>query len=205
MHWIFDSVRYYLLHWGYWAVLIGLLGEDAGLPLPGETVLLFASFLAHKSHHLSLIWVILVGIFAAVMGDNIGFLLGRKFGRVLIRWIRNIFRLEEIDIQAAKDLMKRRGKATVFWARYIFGLRTVAGPLAGMLGMPWEEFWIFNFLGAASWVTIIAVAGYLFANEFQSMLSYFETAGWAISLFVFSVGYFLWRRYKKRFQKEHHS
>lgn len=203
VHWVYENVRYYLVHWGYWAVLIGLLGEDAGLPLPGETVLLFASFLAHKTHQLGLIWVILVGIFAATMGDNAGFLLGRHFGETLIRWIRKIFHLDEEDIRAAKDLIRRKGAVTVFWARYIFGLRTVAGPLAGMLGMPWKKFWLYNFLGAATWVTAIAVAGYLFANEFQTMLSYFETAGWGLAAFLFALGYFLWRRHKKKFRQEH--
>jgi membrane protein DedA with SNARE-associated domain len=202
VHWIYESIRYYLVHWGYWAVLIGLLGEDAGLPLPGETVLLFASFLAHKTHQLGLIWVILVGIAAATMGDNLGFLLGRRFGKTLLRWLRKLFRLSETDIRAAKDLIKRRGATTVFWARYIFGLRTVAGPLAGMLEMPWKRFWLFNFLGAVSWVALISIAGYFFANEFQTMLSYFETAGWALAAFLFALGYFLWWRHKKKFEQK---
>ena len=65
MHWIYHTVRHVLVAWGYWAVLIGLLGEDAGLPLPGETILMFSAFLAHKDSQLSLFWIIVVGIIRA--------------------------------------------------------------------------------------------------------------------------------------------
>jgi membrane protein DedA with SNARE-associated domain len=204
MHWIYHIVRHLLLAWGYWAVLAALLAEDAGLPLPGETVLIFASFLSHKSGSMQLGWIIAIGILAAVMGDNIGYLLGHKFGPTLIRWTKAIVRLDDEDIRAAKDLIRRRGGTTIFFARFIFGLRTVAGPLAGMLDMAWKKFFLYNILGAAAWVTTIAVAGFLFANTFDTFLNYFETAGWALAAGLFALGYILWRRQKKRYQKTHH-
>lgn len=118
MHWLDHVVRHALLTWGYWAVLAGLLGENAGVPLPGETVLMFASFLAHKSPQLQLVWVIVIGTAAAITGDNLGFLLGRKLGSRLTRWMKKIFHLEDEDIGAAKDQIRRHGGATIFWARY---------------------------------------------------------------------------------------
>lgn len=203
MHWLYHMVRYALVHWGYWAILAGLLGENAGMPLPGETVLMFASFLAHKSTHLDLLWIIVVATCAAVLGDNLGFLRGRGLGKRLIRWMKKIFRLDDEDIAAGKDLIRRHGGATVFWARYIFGLRTIAGPLAGVLGMKWKRFFVFNALGGATWVTSMALIGYAFGSEFQTLLGYFEKGSWAISAGLFALGYFLWRRQKKHFEERH--
>lgn len=201
MHWVYTHVEQGLLHWGYWAVLGGLLGEDAGLPLPGETVLMFASFLAHKRAELQLEWVILVGIAAATTGDNLGFLLGRALGDRLLRWIKKLTRADDEDIGAAKAQMKRHGKATVFWARFIFGLRTIAGPMAGVLGMEWKEFALYNLLGACTWVTVMAMIGFAFAAEFQSLLSFFEKMSWGISACFLTLGYILWRRQKKRYEQ----
>jgi len=178
----------------------GLFGEDAGLPLPGETVLMFASFLSHKTSSLSLWLVILVGIASAVTGDNLGFWVGRKLGPRLLRWFRDKLHKGE-DVEVARDQIHRHGGATVFWARYIFGLRTIAGPVAGALDMEWKKFLVFNALGAATWVTFISVTGYLFAAEFNSLLCYFEKASWAISAGLFLVGYMLWRRKRKEYRE----
>ena len=115
------------------------------------------------------------------MGDNIGYFLGRGLGRHFIRFMKKVFRLDDEDIGAARDLIQRHGAATIFWARFIFGLRTVAGPTAGVLGMERKRFLTFNALGAAVWVTSIALTGYAFGNEFNSLLDYFEKASWAIA------------------------
>ncbi len=203
MHWLYHIIRHTLVKWGHLAVLAGLLGENAGLPLPGETVLMFASFLAHKHTRLSLTWVIVVGISAAIMGDNLGFLFGHKLGSRLIRWMQKLFHMDDEDIGAAKDQMRRHGAATVFWARYIFGLRTIAGPLAGMLGMEWKKFAVFNALGAATWVTVMSLLGYAFAGQFNTLLDYFEKLSWAMAGGLFLLGYLLWRRQKKHYKKRH--
>jgi membrane protein DedA with SNARE-associated domain len=201
VHWIYHIVRHFLVFWGYWAVLLGLLGESAGLPVPGESTLMFASFLAHKNTGLHLYFIIPVGVAAATGGDNIGFFLGRRFGETLLRWAKKIFRLSDEDIAAAKDLIRRRGATTIFFARFIFGLRTIAGPLAGMLGMEWRRFVLFNCLGAVSWVTAVSLAGYLFANEFNTLLSYIETVSWIIAGGLLAFGYFMWRHKKKKFKQ----
>lgn len=206
MHWIYDIVREALTSWGYWAVLAGLLGESAGLPLPGETVLMFASFLAHKHTKLEIYWVVVAGIGAAILGDNLGYWLGRRFGPTLIHWVKTLFHINDEDIQAARDLIQRHGARTIFFARFIFGLRTIAGPLAGSLGMRWKTFLKFNALGAAVWVSTMALAGFAFANEFESLLGYIEKASWAIAAGLFFFGYWIWRRqkrnYKRRQQRE---
>jgi membrane-associated protein len=203
MHWIESALRHALTHWGYWAVLLTLLCESAGLPLPGETTLMLASFVAHKSGQLEIGWVVVVGIAAAITGDNVGFFLGRKLRGHLIRWWKKIFRMDDTDIGAAREQIRRHGAATVFWARYVFGLRTVAGPLAGMLDMEWKRFFVFNVLGAATWVTAISLCGYAFAYKFTNLLSYFEKASWVITVALFAAGYLFWRRQKKKYKEQH--
>lgn len=205
MQWLYHSVRHLLVHWGYWAVLIGILGEDAGLPLPGETILMFAAFLCEKGTGLHLLWIILIGIGAAIMGDNLGFFLGRKIGPRLIRWMRGASLVEVESVNVAKDQIRRHGAATVFWARYIVGLRVVAGPLAGVLGMEWRKFLLFNALGAACWVISITLLGYAFANSFQSLLTYFEKASWVMVIGLVTVGYLIWRHEKKLYEQRQQS
>lgn len=200
MSWFVHIVRYALLRWGYLALAVGLLGESAGLPLPGETTLMLASFLSQKTTHLSLFPLILIGSVAAILGDNLGFLLGRWLGPKLLRWFKDSIHKGE-DVAVATDQIRHHGGATVFWARYIFGLRTIAGPVAGALGMEWKRFLFFNALGGVSWVSVMALIGYLFGNEFHSLFDYIEKASWAISGGIFAIGYFIWRRKKKRFHE----
>jgi len=201
MHWLENVIRHALTHWGYWAVLGALLGENAGLPFPGETTLMFAAFLAHKTQALQIVWVIVIGTAAAITGDNLGYYLGRKLGNRLIRWMKKLFHMDDEDIGAAKDQIRRHGAATVFWARYIFGLRTIAGPLAGVLGMEWKEFLKYNALGAVSWVTAVSMTGYAFANKFATLLDYFEKASWTIAAGLFALGYWLWHRQRKKYKE----
>ncbi len=178
-----------------------LLAENAGLPLPGETTLMFASFLAHKTTQLQIGWVIAAGIAAAVVGDNIGFALGWWMGPRMLRWMKRKFNMED-DILTAQHQIRRHGPATVFWARYIFGLRTIVGPVAGALEMEWKQFLLYNVLGAITWVSAISICGYMFAKEFQTLLGFFEKASWIIGVGVFSIGYILWRREKKQVRQE---
>lgn len=203
MQWLCQTVQYLLVHWGYWAVLAGILGENAGLPLPGETVLMLAGFLSNKGTGLHLLWLIVIGIAAAVAGDNIGFFLGRRLGPRLIRRLKKMSLVDDVDVDVTRDQIRRHGAATVFWARYIFGLRMLAGPLAGMLGMEWGRFLLFNTLGAAAWVGTVACLGYAFGGHFNSLLAYSEKASWLTVAVLVAAGYLLWRYKKKRYQECH--
>ena len=198
MHWIVETVRHFLIAWGYWAIVVGLVAEDAGVPLPGETILVFASFLAYKDHELQIVWIIVTGIAAAVAGDNIGYWIGRKGGRALLEKWGRIFHINKDDISAGEDLLKRKGARTIFFARFIWGLRMIAGPVAGTLRMNWWTFLLFNFLGATAWVTAIALLGYAFASQFSTLLGFFKKADIAIMVAVGALGFYFWHRHKKR-------
>ncbi len=198
------AIRSWVEHWGYLAIAVNLIGEDMGLPVPGETALMFSSFLANKGTQLALYYIIPIGIAACTIGDNIGFLVGRRYGSTFIRWVKKIFREKEEDIAAAKDLIQRHGKRSIFWARFVFGFRTVAGPFAGMLGMEWRDFLLYNFLGAILWVTVISLLGYLVSNEFHTLMGYVEKASWGIGGSLFVLAYLAWRQYKKHFKARQH-
>lgn len=198
MHWLGEHIQHFIIVWGYWAVLVALLGENAGIPLPGETVLIFASFLAYKHQHLHLQWVILVGIAAAMVGDNIGYYVGRRGGRPLLERWKWFFRVDEADIRAGEEFLNRRGSLAIFFARFIAGMRIVAGPLAGVLRMEWKRFLLANAAGAIVWVTTIALVGYAFGSQFDRVTAFFDRAGLALLAVALAGGWWLWKRRKRQ-------
>ena len=101
-HHILDLLRSALVHYGYWAVAAALLLESAGLPLPGETVLLLASFLAYSEQELRFPWIIAVGIVATTLGGEFGFALGRHGGRPLIERYRHVFAIRAATVNAGE-------------------------------------------------------------------------------------------------------
>jgi len=194
-HQIFEFVRSYLVEYGYWAVAVTLLLENAGIPLPGETILLMASFLAFSEHRLHLPSIIVVGICAATIGDNLGFLLGHYGGRPLLIRYAGFFRIKSSSIAQGEQLFVRWGAAAIFVARFIAGMRIIAGPLAGTLRMHWRKFALFNFLGAVTWVTVIAGAGYLFGAQWERLIQVIRDVNAALVVVgIAAVLLFWWRR-----------
>src|SRR5580704_3808436 len=168
-HSILDLLRNAVVDYGYWAVAAALLLENAGVPVPGETVWLLASFMAFSQHELSLSWIIVVATIAATVGDNLGFALGYYGGRPLVARYQAFFRIKDSTLARGESLFARFGAVTVFFARFVFGMRIVAGPMAGVLRMPWRKFLVYNFLGAAVWVTVISGVGYLFGQHWERL------------------------------------
>jgi len=192
-----DLLRSLLGQYGYGAVAGALLLENAGLPVPGETVLLLASFLAFSEHLLQLPYIILVGIVAATVGDNIGFAIGVYGGRPLLERYRKTLRIRPTTIARGEDLFRRYGAATIFVARFITGMRVIAGPLAGVLRMDWRKFAIFNFLGALLWVTTISSAGFLFGKHWDELLDILREANVLVVVTACLLLAILWWRRRK--------
>jgi membrane protein DedA with SNARE-associated domain len=197
-HHIFEWLRAALIHYGYWAVAVTLLLENAGVPVPGETVLLLASFLAYSEHELKLPLVILVGTVAATVGDSLGFVLGFYGGRRLLERHRRIFCVSDAAMARGEGLFERYGAITVFFARFVFGLRIVAGPMAGVLRMPWKRFVTFNFLGATLWVSAISGAGYLFGRHWEQLIRNLKRFDLAVVLALVVVLVLAWFRNRRR-------
>lgn len=193
-HHIFDLLRGALVHYGYWAVAAMLLLEGAGLPLPGETTLLLASFLAYSEHELRLPWVIGVGIVATTVGGELGFAIGRHGGRPLIERYQNIFFISPEKMARGDRLFERYGAVTVFLARFVFGMRVLAALLAGALHMPWRKFTIFNFLGAAVWVCAICGAGYLFGGRWGQVAHDLKRLDLMVAIVIALVVLWMWWR-----------
>ncbi|SRR6266567_1067200 len=194
-HSILDSLRNAVVQYGYWAVGATLLAENAGIPLPGETILLLASFLAYSQHDLRLSWIIVVATIAATLGDNIGFALGYYGGRPLLARYQAIFRIQDTIVARGEELFARYGAVTVFFARFVFGMRIIAGPMAGVLRMPWRKFLVFNFLGAGMWVTVISCAGYLFGQHWERLvrdMKWFDIT--VVVVVLLAAGFLWWRR-----------
>lgn len=190
---ILDFLRNLIAQYGYWAVGVTLLLENAGIPVPGETVLLLASFLAYSREELQLSYIILVGVCAATLGDNLGYFVGYRGGRRLFDRYRNAFRIKTETIVRGEHLFDKYGAVTIFFARFIFGLRVIAGPLAGVLNMPWKRFAVFNFLGALLWVTVISFVGYKFGKHWDVLTEYMERFNIVIVVAAVIVIFVLWR------------
>ena len=197
-HHIFELLRGALVHHGYWAVAVLLLLEGAGLPLPGETILLLASFLAYSEHELQLPWVIVVGTVASTLGGEFGFALGLHGGRPLIERYQHVFSIRAETVERGDRLFERYGAATVFLARFLFGMRVVASLLAGALHMPWRKFVVFNFLGAAVWVTAICGAGYLFGGHWGRLAHDLGRFDLLAAIVVGVAVFWLWWRSRRR-------
>ena len=193
-----EMLRGFFDQYGYWTVFFALLLENAGVPVPGETVLLFASFLAFDEQELKLRYIILVGIAAATLGDNIGYWLGRKGGRPLLDRYAHLFRIPNSFIQKGEVLFAKRGPLAIFFARFVFGMRIIAGPLAGVLKMDWKKFTIFNFLGAALWVTVISIVGYKFGEEWEDLVHIMGRVNMIIGVIALWIAYMIWRTYRAR-------
>ena len=197
---ILEVLRGYLAQYGYWAVGVALLLENAGVPVPGETILLLASFLAYSEQELALPYIILVGVCAAVLGDNLGFALGYRGGRPLLERYLGIFSSFRPAVVRGERLFQHYGAVTVFFARFLFGLRIVAGPLAGVLRMSWKKFALFNLLGAMVWVSVISAVGYLFGEHWEQLLHYVTRLNLIVGALAAGLIFVLWgwRRHRER-------
>jgi len=197
-HSILDLLRNAVVHYGYWAVGGTLLLENAGIPLPGETVLLLASFLAYSEHDLRLPWIIVVATIAATLGDNLGFAVGYHGGRALLVRYQSLFRIQSSTLARGENLFSRYGALTVFFARFVAGMRIIAGPLAGVLRMSWRKFLLFNFLGALLWVSVISSAGYFFGRHWGRLQRDVKRFDLLVVVLLALVGVFLWWRSRRR-------
>ncbi len=202
---LFELLRGYFAVHGYGTVALALLLENAGVPVPGETILLFASFLAYSEHQLQLPWIIVTATIAATLGDNFGYMIGRRGGRPLLDRYRHVFHVPKRFVRRGERMFARYGSVTIFFARFVFGMRVIAGPLAGVLRMPWRQFAFFNFLGAALWVTVISTVGYVFGRNWDTLLHFMKHFNVAVAIgavLVIAICYF-WRRRRDRDARGH--
>ena len=154
-----------LAHWGYFAIFVAVILGNIGFPVPEETILALGGYMAQRGA-LRLDIVMTIGIVSAVTGDGIGYWLGRRYGRRAIerygRWIH----ITPTRLDQVRAFVARHGAWGVFCARFVAGLRFLAGPLAGATGLRPLAFAAGNVLGACLFVPIVVGLGYLFGRTF---------------------------------------
>lgn len=171
-HTIFQTLSDFFAKYGYWVIFFGVMLENAGIPLPGETVLLFAGFLAYHGK-LGLLPSILVAIAGATIGDSLGFLIGRHGGRPFVEKFIRRFPIVAKSFDHSQSLFLKFGQWAVFTGRFIAGLRVFAGLLAGLFRMHYQRFLFFNFTGATVWAITVTYVGFLFGNSWQRVQKHF--------------------------------
>ena len=181
--WLLDLFARY----GYAVVFTGVLLENAGVPVPGETMLVAGAALAHFGR-LSLFWVIVIAIAGATLGDNVGFFIGRRGGRRLAErhgWRIGLTaaRLEEFD-----RFFERYGARTVFIARFVTGLRVFCALLAGGSGLRWRTFLVYNAAGAVVWATTFGMVGYFLGQSWEALERWIGRSGLLALVVVGLIG-----------------
>lgn len=183
--WLIDLFARY----GYTVVFVGVMLENAGVPVPGETVLLGGAALAQFGR-LSLPWVIATAVAGAIVGDNIGFFVGRHGGRALAERHGRKIGLTPARLNQFDRFFERYGAQTVFIARFVTGLRVFGAVLAGGSGLRWRIFLFYNALGAIVWSTAVAMAGYLLAYSWDTLERWIGRTGVIALVIVALVGVF---------------
>src|SRR6266700_1411580 len=164
------TLQHYLATYGYLAVFIFVAIESTGIPFPGETMLLIAAIDAGMTHQLSIALVIVAAASGAIIGDNIGFFVGREGGyRVLRRYGRYIG-FNERRLKVGIYLFRRHGGKVVFFGRFVAVLRAWAAFLAGVNRMQWGHFLLFNALGGIVWATFYGLGGYFLGKNIQRLV-----------------------------------
>jgi len=171
---------------GYPAAGLGILIESAGVPFPGEALLLAAAAWAATRHH-SLVLVILFAFAGATAGADLGYYLGYKGGRPFVERFGSIFRIRPEHIARSEMFFARHGDKAVVASRFILGLRTWGSMLAGMARMPFWRFQLFSVLGALGWATVLGVAGYLLGDNIALIAAVLRTIGIGGLVFIVVV------------------
>ena len=156
---------------GYLGVGALVFLEDFGVPVPGETILITAAVFAGLGQ-LNIVLVVVVGFIAAILGDNLGFAIGKFGGHPLVEGIGKYIFLTPARIKKMEDFFRRKGGWLVIVARFIDGLRQANGIIAGLAEMPWQLFIIYNAIGAALWVGVWASVGYFGGSHLSTFIHY---------------------------------
>ncbi|MGA2639844.1 MAG: DedA family protein [Spirochaetia bacterium] len=200
MHGLVQTLESWIGHYGYVIVFVTILLEDFGLPAPGETVLISAALVAAKGE-LNIFLLLLAGWIGAVIGDNIGYAIGRFGGRALVLRFGRYVLVNEKRLSRAEDFFHAHGPIVVVIARFIEILRQLNGIMAGILAMPWWKFFSFNAIGAFLWVVFWGTLFYLAGRQAFRVLSLVNRYWWilpalgTLGLLGLAVRFFLRRRH----------
>ncbi|WP_414571387.1 DedA family protein [Nostoc sp. CCY 9925] len=162
-----ENIQEVAHNYGYWAIFLGILLENLGIPVPGETVTLVGGFLA-GSDELNFWLVLGDAIMGAVIGGVCGYWVGRVSGWPFLVKVGSIFRISEVRLLSIKEQFSQNSAKAVFVGRFLALLRVFAAPLAGVAEMPFRKFFLYNLLGAVAWASLIVTLAF-FAGKVISL------------------------------------
>ena len=187
-------VQHFVANYGYTAIFTVVMLESAGVPLPGETILVSAAAYTGHKHSLDIRYVIAAAAGGAIFGDNIGFWIGREFGTSLLARWGYLVGLDERKRRLGQYLFARHGGKIVFFGRFVALLRAFAALLAGANGLSPLRFLIYNAAGGVVWATVFGLGGYVLGEGVRRIAGPF---GWAALIVALVFAVVLWRYYKK--------
>jgi membrane protein DedA with SNARE-associated domain len=178
--------------YGPWIIFGVVAFESAGVPLPGETILVGAALLAATTGQINIIVVVLTAAAGAIVGDGMGYMVGRRFGLPFLRRYGRYIRLNEDRLLIGRYLFFQHGNAVVFFGRFIAVLRMFAALLAGANCMPAGRFFFFNITGGVCWACLFGFGAYAVGSEIYKIsgvlsmisLGLFVAAGYSLSLII---------------------
>lgn len=197
-----SELTHFLTIYGYWAVLLFVALESAGIPLPGETMLLVAAIYAGTTHCLAIPLVIAAAASGAILGDNLGYWVGREGGYRLLRRYGQYLGVDERRVKLGQYLFRKYGDKVVFFGRFIAILRTWAAFLAGTNRMPWRSFLLYNALGGIIWATLYGLGGYFLGDNVHRLTGPIGPITITLGLLLTIASVIFVRRNEQRLEKE---
>jgi membrane protein DedA with SNARE-associated domain len=193
---IFDGawVHEIVVRFGYAAVFFVVMLESSGIPMPGETILVSAAAYAGSRHTLDPGYIIAAAAGGAILGDNIGFWVGREYGTTLLSRWGGLIGLDERKRKLGQYLFARHGGKIVFFGRFVAVLRAFAAVLAGANRLPPLRFFVFNAAGGIVWAAVFGTGGYILGESIRRVAGPF---GWAALIAAGVCAAVLWRYYKR--------
>jgi undecaprenyl-diphosphatase len=183
-------------HLGYLILFALVAGESSGVPLPGETALITGGVLAHRGEF-DIVAVIAVAAAAAIVGDNIGYLIGRTGGRALLERPGPFERHRRSALRHGEPFFARHGPKAVFLARWVVGARVAAAWLAGINRMHWLTFGFWNALGGITWATTVGLLAYVLGPVAEHVFKAVGLGAVAVAALLVAT-YVAWRRLRRR-------
>jgi membrane protein DedA with SNARE-associated domain len=191
------SIQELIQSYGLWVLFAVVALESTGVPMPGETALVTAALYAGSTHRIGILAVVVVAATAAIIGDNIGYVIGRLIGlRLIVRYGRYI-RLDETRLKVGQYLFLRHGGKIVFFGRFVAFLRTFAAVLAGVNRMPWSRFLIMNALGGICWASLFGGGAYWFGEKIKLAAAPISWLLLIIAIGFVAAGILFFRRHER--------
>jgi membrane protein DedA with SNARE-associated domain len=189
-----------IVDYGCWAVFFVVMFEATGLPLPGESALVLAGVYAGATGNLAIANVILAAAAGAIIGDNFGFWIGRRFGVRLLERCGKFVGLTENRLLLGHYLFARHGGKIVFFGRFIAILRVFAALLAGVNRYPWRSFLVFNAAGGITWASVVSLAAYVFGDAINRVSGTVGLVGLGLAAAGIVAFWWAFNRQEKKFE-----